>query len=400
MSELARARRLEPSLRAWAHLAPQPAGGGGALDGWPVGIKDLLDVRGMPTGGGAPAPDTDPAAADATVVARLRAAGATILGKTAATEYGWFAPTPSRNPWNPDHSPGGSSSGSAVAVAAGMCRAALGTQTAGSMIRPAAYTGVTALSATRGAFDGSGLVPVSPTLDTIGVFARTVADVASVAETIAGDETRARWAGAGVGALRLGVLERWSYALAAPPVRERVELALGALAEAGASVVTVDPDVDWSALARAHRTIMQREMAASRRERFTADPGHFSPHLREAIAAGLRIDDRDYERALAVRSEAGERLAEAVAPVDAWVTPAATSEPPAGDDPGDPALSVPFSLVGFPALAVPAGLTAGGLPAGLALVSGPWRDRALLDIGRRVEPALAPLRPKRWPDDG
>lgn len=361
-------------IGAWTHRDPEARGTDGPLGHWPVGVKDLLDVRGMPTGAGAvrePA-RPGPAAADAVAVARVRAAGAALLGKTVAVEYGWFGTVTTRNPRALDRSPGGSSSGSAAAVAAGMCRAALGTQTAGSVIRPAAYVGVPAIKLSHGAVPMAGVVPAARSLDSLGVFAASVADLAVATAVVMAEPEIADLP---VTRPRLAVIGGYFDEIVDDGVRRAVDAALDAL---DAEIHTVAPPVDWTALAAAHRTIMRREIALVHLDRFRIDPGHYSAGLGAAIADGAVITDAAYAAACAVRDAARPVFAALPDGADAWLTPAATSYAPEAGLPGDPACSVPFTLLGLPAVAVPVPGVGTSLPAALQLVGPVGAERALL----------------------
>lgn len=378
--------RYEADVGAWVHrIDPEIDDPDGDLAGWPIGIKDLLDVRELPTTSGALSGHGPVASRDATCVALLRKAGAMIFGKTVAVEYGWFGHVTTRNPWDLSRSPGGSSSGSAAAVAAGMCRLALGTQTAGSILRPAAFTGVVGLKFSHGVVPVDGLVPVSTTLDSVGLFGRSATDVS-------------------IGAAQLGQLPIGTTVPRQRPtlawiteyfeectdwaVRSTLKTALARIDRGRLNIVEFAPPIEWARLAAAHRTVMLREMAASRSEQLGTSPGHFSPKLAQAIREGLAIDPDDYVDALATRDRALRSLAPSSYGFDGWLTPAACSTAPVSGEPGDPACNVPFTLVGFPALALPVALAPDGLPVGLQVVADYRHDVDLLRIGQILETAL------------
>ena len=372
---------------AWVSRDVTVTGGAGPLAGWTVGVKDLIDVAGLPTAAGAHDGSVPPpAATDAPVIARLRGAGAAIAGKTTAVEYGWFGTVVTRNPHDLDRSPGGSSSGSAAAVAAGTARIALGTQTAGSVIRPAAFCGVPAVKYSHGALDLTGVVGTSPTLDTLGLFARSVSDLAATSRVLLNGDP-AETAGA-ESRIALGFLDPTPWAVD-PAVRGRFGDALALLTAAGIDVRLAAPAVDWTELAGAHRTIMVTELSRIHRQRFQDDPGHFSASLGGAIAAGQQVADADYRRALDVREAAAAAFADALSGIDAFVTPAAPSYAPPAGVPGDPACNVPFTLAGLPAVALPLPPVPGLLPAGLQLVGPLGADLNLLQVAARCEAALS-----------
>ena len=242
----------------------------GPLHGIPIGIKDIIDVAGLPTRAGSPLRAEHVAAADAPLVARLRAAGAVILGKTVTVEFACFDPSPTRNPWNAAHTPGGSSSGSAAAVAARMCMAAVGTQTGGSLVRPSAYCGVATFKPTYGRIDVEGVVPVSWHLDTVGPIARRVDDLAMLTAVMAG-ETPPDPQTPLARPPRLGLVMPFFMEQASPGIRDATEVALARLRAAGAEVeqVTALPDGFEEILDMQWR-IMAVDAAAWHRETFPA----------------------------------------------------------------------------------------------------------------------------------
>lgn len=371
---------VDGEIHAWVHLDSHPVAiSDGPLAGWSIGVKDLIDVAGMPTRAGSVAVNgghSERARIDAPVVARLRAAGATILGKTAAVEYGWFGEVTTRNPHDLTRSPGGSSSGSAAAVAAGMCRAAIGTQTAGSVIRPAAYTGVPAVKFSHGVLDMTGIVPVSQALDVVGAFATTIADVATIARVLLGadNESQPR----SDGPIRVGLLVHEFRDVCESGVIDEVLKAISPLAgDPRVELLPLTTGLGWDVLRGAHRGLMVRECALSRRAAFEQNWRQFSVVLQEAIREGLALDESVREAALQMRERA-QRQVEGFA-VDLLLTPAATQEAPPYGQPGDPSCQTPFSLLGLPAVHLPVGRGPQGLPVGVQLVGRHGNDLALLD---------------------
>ncbi|WP_418061027.1 amidase [Pimelobacter simplex] len=379
---LDRIAATDAELGAWVGPVTDPGpSAAGPLCGWPLGVKDLIDVRGLPTAAGAydgSAPP--PASADAEVVRRLRAAGAAVLGKTEAVEYGWFGTVRTRHPRRADRSPGGSSSGSAAAVAAGQVRAALGTQTAGSVIRPAAYCGVPAVKWSHGAVPMTGVMPASPSLDSLGAYAASVADLVALSAVALDQEPVAPDPITAAGAPVLAVVEDAAFADIDLRVRDRFARAVDALVARGATVRTLGlgGELPWAEYARAHRTIMVREIATVHAPRHRAEPGHFSPSLGAAVAEGLAISDADYRAALRTRSAARAAFEACLVGVDACLTPAATSLAPPAGEPGSPACNVPFTLAGLPAVAVPTAEVEDELPVAVQLVGAHGTDLRLL----------------------
>ncbi len=282
----------------------------GPLHGIPVGIKDIVDVARWPTRAGSSLTSDRPAEADATVVARLRAAGAIILGKTVTTEFACFDPPPTNNPWNPDRTPGGSSSGSAAALALGMCSGAIGSQTGGSITRPASYCGVAGIKPTWGLVSRAGVVPVSFHLDHVGPMARSVADAALLLRAMAGPDPRdpacspralGDWSGvwqACPAAPRLGVIRPYFFAGADPETAELTLSALQALAEQGAELVDL-PQIDsFDHVHAMHRRIMACEAAEFHRRKFGVPREGYAANMQGLIDEGLTVTMSQYQEAL------------------------------------------------------------------------------------------------------
>jgi Asp-tRNA(Asn)/Glu-tRNA(Gln) amidotransferase A subunit family amidase len=405
---LERVRALEPKVRAWTFLdeehalaqaraADEKKRSGepiGALHGVPVGLKDIIDTADMPTENGTVLHKGRTPRDDATVVTMLRAAGAVILGKTVTTECAYFSPGKTRNPHNLEHTPGGSSSGSAAAVSAAMVPLALGSQTNGSTIRPAAYCGVYGFKPTHGLIPRGGILQLSRTLDHVGLFARTLEDIALLAEEVAGyderdPDTRPR--------ARLPFRQ---ISLEAPPIEpmlafiktphwERVDAeakeALGELVEAlGDRVEEVDlfpsADAGWDW----HKTIMEVEMASNFEREWSTGRDKLSEQLRALIERGREVRAVDYQRALRGIAPAAASLDELfMERYDAILTPAAPGIAPKGlGATGDPRFCTLWTLLGMPALSLPLMQGAGGLPLGVQLVGRRNFDARLLRTAR------------------
>ena len=374
-----RIAEVDDHVRAWVTPVPSEPAGDGPLAGVPVGIKDIVDVAGVPTRCGSRAlVDAPPAEADAGIVRLLRAAGAVVVGKTVTTEFAYFDPGPTRNPHDPTRTPGGSSSGSAAAVAAGMVPLAVGTQTAGSVVRPASYCGVAGLAVARGVLPHDGVAPLAPGLDTLGLFAATVADLAVARAAIDGRDAAPET----TDPLRLLVWDGTAVADVSPAMRDALAAAIDRLRADGATVA--DLDVDLRAATADHRTVMAAEAATTVPEL----PG-LGENLVALVAEGHAVPDGELtaarERSAATRETVLARLADA----DAVLAPGALGVAPPGlDATGDPVLSRPWHVMGLPALAVPGLRDADGLPLGLQLIGHPDREDALLAAGRRLESLL------------
>ncbi len=392
---LERIESLEPSVQAWACLDPtaalaEAAGRDrevragrplGLLHGVPIGIKDVIDVAGMPTTAGAAAFAHTFPTSDATLVTRLRGAGAVILGKTHATQFAYRDPAPTCNPWSLGHTPGGSSSGSAAAVAARMVPAAIGTQTVGSVLRPAAYCGVVGFKGAYGAVPLDGVVPLSHWLDHAGPIARSVADVALLERVLAGE-------GRGVVAVparRLGVVGG-SLDRAEPELRRHLEGILAQFHDAGADVVEVELPDAFAELPKAGQVLLEAGAATFHAETFAAHAGDYGPTIRELVVAGLARTADDVAAADRARDAARQAFASVSVAVDALVTPVASSTAPAlANGTGDGSLCAPWSTIGVPAIALPTGVDGAGLPFAIQLVGSLGDPSRLLDVATWCE---------------
>jgi Asp-tRNA(Asn)/Glu-tRNA(Gln) amidotransferase A subunit family amidase len=403
-----RIRAVEPTVQAWQYLDEEHAiaqarvaderrrsgAGVGPLNGVPVGIKDIIDTGDMPTENGTVLHHGRTPRADAKVVATLRAAGAVILGKTVTTECAYFSPGKTRNPWNPEHTPGGSSSGSAAAVAAQMVPLALGTQTNGSVIRPAAFCGVYGFKPTHGLIPRTGILKLSRALDHVGFFARTLEDLALLAEELVGydeddPDSRPR-ARVPFGAIfdeeppippMLGFLKTPHWERVTPDAKEAFGELVGALGDRIEDMDLIPSAVDawdWQ------KTIMEAEMAANLEREWELGRDKLSPQLRALMERGRETKAVDYQRAL----RGVPRIVESFDEVfmdryDAILTPAAPGSAPKGlGSTGDPAFCSLWSLCGMPAVTLPMMQDAAGMPIGVQLVGRRNFDARLLRTAR------------------
>jgi len=405
---LARVREADATVQAWAFLDPQhvlaqaralderrkEGAPVGPLHGVPVGVKDIFDTADMPTEDGTVLHAGRTPAEDAAVVARLRAAGAVIMGKTVTTELATYAPGKTRNPHNAEHTPGGSSSGSAAAVACGMVPVAVGSQTNGSVIRPAAYCGVYGFKPTHGLISRHGVLKLSRTLDQIGVFARTVEDLALVSEQIVGyDERdpdtlppRARIPFSAVAAEeppfppRLAFVKTPLWERTEPDTREAFGELIGHLgdcAEEFSLPESARDALEW------HRTIMEAEMAANLRVEYERGREKLSESLRAQLERGRQITALEYQVALARIPQLIEGFDQLFQRYDAILTPAAAGTAPHGlQSTGSPMFCTLWTLAGMPALSLPLMQGADGLPLGAQLVGPRYGDARLLRTAR------------------
>jgi Asp-tRNA(Asn)/Glu-tRNA(Gln) amidotransferase A subunit family amidase len=407
---LERIERREAVLHAWAELHPEHALAEaracdeearlhrwrGPLHGLPLGIKDVIHVRGMHTQAGTSAYPTHLAEADAASVAALRESGAIVLGKTVTTAFAYRDPSPARNPWDPTRSPGGSSAGSAVAVADGMCLGALGTQTGGSTLRPASYTGIVGFKSGLGKISTEGLVPVSWQLDHVGIMTRDVQDAALLWNLLRQDRpldwqsTRDKLPPALLphAPKRVWRMREVFEQQADPAMLETLAAVCRVLAEGGVTVVERALPAEFEGVPASHATIMGAEAATWHQGRYLADPAAYPEGVSELVREGLEIRGVEYIRAQRHRAAFIRAMRAAFADVDCAIMPSAPGPAPAPDTTGSARFNSPWSLCGFPSLSLPAGLSGGELPLGVQLVGGPEGEDDLLAAAGWVERLL------------
>jgi Asp-tRNA(Asn)/Glu-tRNA(Gln) amidotransferase A subunit family amidase len=358
------------------------------LHGVPVGIKDIVDTADLPTERGSAIHAGRRPAADAACVARLRGAGAVILGKTVTTEFAYFSPGPTRNPADPARTPGGSSSGSAAAVADAMVPVAIGSQTAGSVVRPAAFCGTLGLKPTRGLVDLTGVMALSGNLDTLGWFARDAEDLALLGGVLTDGWPEAGAHAGGAPAFALSRTPWWDRADA--DAQGAVTRAADRLAAAGASVRDLDLPERFAALPEAQEALMAFDMARSLAHEGEHHADDMSDVLRAFLERGRTIDRAVAEDAVALGAECRALLAEHLEPGETLLVPAVSGEPPAFDEgvTGDPLFCRPWTLLGVPALSVPGATGGHGAPVGVQLVAPARADAALVAVGAWTAPHL------------
>ena len=401
-AELARVDATDPVIEAWAHLDPThvraeadrrdaaPRVRRGPLHGIGIGVKDIIATADMPTQMGSPVYAGNRPREDAECIARLKRAGGYVFGKAVTTALAFLDPGKTKNPWNPHHTPGGSSSGPAAAVAAGHVTGAIGTQTNGSVIRPAAYCGVVGYKPTKDAIPFAGVHLFSETLDQLGTFTRNVADAAYLASALAGAGHVSPVPAPLRKPPRLAYLDGFPWTSEVDcDADDTLDAAATRLRQHGAEVVAVGFPAPWREAHLVHRTIMLFEAATHLAPLQDRERARLSPKLNAALDEGRRITRADYEAAMA-RREAG------VASFTAWfdgydaiIAPAAPGPAPEGlGSTGDPSCCTLWSLVGFPALALPIGLAGNGLPLGMQLATPAGYDDRLLSVAAWCEGCL------------
>jgi len=377
----------EPTVRAWQYLAPEiaPPTAVGPLAGEIVGVKDIIDVRGLPTMMGTDFHDPAPATREGGSVAILREAGGVVMGKTVTTELGHRHPGPTRNPRNLRHTPGGSSSGSAAAVADRMVPMCLGTQTSGSVIRPAAYCGVIGYKPTYNDFDRSGILANAPSMDTLGILARSVDDVGLLRRILL-EAPDGGIREADLSGLRFGLLTAPLWDTADADTRDRIEGFTGALAAGGAQRVKVRLEREVSRLLELHRLISGYEFRRSIAFERIHHLHRLSPILREGrLADGQGIGNREYQNAVQEVAALRMRVARTFAEVDLLVSPSAAGPAPATlETTGEATFSSAWTLAGNPAITLPLFRAGSGLPIGCQLIAGFAEDDRLLAASKKI----------------
>ena len=367
-------RAMDPSIHAWVQVLPQRPPGEGILAEIPFGAKDIMETRGLSTEYGSPIYKGRIGTADAAIVRELRQRGAILLGKTHTTSFAYRTPAPTRNPGNLEHTPGGSSSGSAAAVAAGMVPIALGTQTMGSVLRPASYCGVTGFKASYGLLPMEGVLPLATSLDTLGFFAHTPADMLAL------------WTAMGHSAERTE-----DFDLGAPDPMPEVEPAMAAasrnalivLRRAGISIRPVDITGMLTRLHAAATDVMFYEGARFHQERFKKHGSRLAD-IADLVREGIKMPVGKYDEAKRYIAECRTRVTEMYKATPVILVPAATGLAPLGlASTGDPRMNSPWTALGTPAISIPMPV-AGALPLGLQLTADHGQDARVIRAAARL----------------
>lgn len=371
-----------------------------ALDGVPIGIKDLIDTADLRTTYGSPLFIDHVPLRDAHVVRALRDAGAVIVGKTVTTEFAAFDPPATRNPWNLAHTPGGSSSGSAAAVASAMVPGAIGSQTGGSTIRPASYCGVVGYMPSPGWVGRTGVYPCSWSLDRVGLFGTSVGDVNMLLGGCIGEDRADPISRPVRRHPKRPELPRRAAVLsslveqATPPMRRVVASVADLLASAGTRVESIGADEIELAHA-AHMTVMRAEIASVHSDQYARDTDAYGPHVTELIESGRRVAATDYLRALRYRYRFRREFADTTQGYDVLLAPAAVGAAEANlETIGQPLMNLLATFAGLPAVALPTALDDAGLPLGVQLIGRQDGDEHLLAMAATVEERLEFRRPQ------
>ncbi len=392
----------EPYLKAWVCLDRKGAldcarqlddrlakgESPGPLTGMPVGIKDIFHLRGFATGAGIAGWSSQVELADAPLVATLRQNGAIILGKTVTTPLACFDPPPTKNPWHAGHTPGGSSSGSAAALAAGMIAGALGSQTGGSLCRPAAYCGISALKPTFGLLSLEGVLPISHDLDHPGPMARDLTDLTHLFHALCG--TRPPLESSQT--IHLGIPQGMFAQESTQVVRDHWQRSQKTLARTGIVLSEVLLPADFAELLGDHLTLMAHGAWMTHRVRFEKEPALFPARVSELITRGRAISACDVDLARRSIFRRQRQLAPLMEGQDAWLLPGFHDFPPGPDSTGIPRFHAPWSFLGWPEVSFATEVATNGLPMGLQLVSRPHSDARLLQIAQSIQRILGHVR--------
>ena len=413
-SLLARNRALDHLLNVWVTLDEQAmiasaresaevlttAGPKGPLHGIPFGVKDIFYTKGVKTTACSKILVDFVPEYDSTAVALLKEAGGIMMGKTVTTEFAMFDPPATKNPWNHTRTPGGSSSGSAVGTAAQMFPAALGSQTAGSVLRPASYVGVCGMKPTLGLISRYGVVPVSHSLDTMGFFTRTVEDAALMLSLLCTNDPQddisiesepiqyPEVLKAPLEAPRIAVMKQYFFNESSNEIRAHTDTVITKLADAGAVVQEVSVPSDMNVVKDAHVLVQGAEASTVHQDNYKIRPNDFAPGVRDVIETGLAVSTAEYSKAQELRRIFTQEITAAIKPFDVILTPSTPGPAPDISTTGPPTCQWPWTTCGFPSMTVPSGLSQNGMPLGIQLAAISLNERKLLAVASWCEDVL------------
>jgi Asp-tRNA(Asn)/Glu-tRNA(Gln) amidotransferase A subunit family amidase len=398
-SLLDRIEKIEPIIEAWVTVDKEAVmeqarvkdeevkeGLRSGIHGIPIGVKDIYYTRGIKTTMGSPIFKDYVPADDADMVTRVHEAGGITLGKTETTEFALHDPAPTRNPWNTGHTPGGSSSGSAAAVASGMCPVAFGSQTGGSVIRPASYCGIVGVKPTYDLLSRGNVFPLSWSLDHVGYMTRTVEDAYIMLQALTGEK---RDYTAKEKPPRIGVLSGYFKENADENVWAGFEKAMAKLWGEGVEAIDVQLPESFKLAQDVHRVVMSVETAAAHEDMFKTRRDEYRGYMQGFISSGLLVPATSYLRAQRLRGEIIKDMVGLIGQYDCVVCPSSVDTAPEGLEwTGSPAFNAPWSLTGLPSATVPSGLAENKMPLGLQLIGTPYSEWELLELAGWCERVL------------
>lgn len=373
------------------------------LEGIPYGLKDIFDTKNILTEAGSEIYKGRIPDSDAHVVKLLNANGAVLLGKTITTEFADGHPPETKNPWDANRTPGGSSTGSAVAVATRMLPYALGTQTVGSVLRPAAYNGIVGLKPTYGLVSRSGVIPQSDSCDTVGILCRNVNDAWLILKSIIGYDPKDKRSSIQAESFnisenlenfipKIGFLNKYFMEESDEQVKNSTLSALKSLSNKGATIEELELKIDFESGFQSHRIVQQSEMAQWHEPLYSKYQNKYKPITLEYIKSGFTQNATDYINALEFRNRMRKVFIDSLKSFDVLIMPTASGLPPKDlSRTGDTRFQSPWTFTGLPSIAIPAGLSENGLPQSLQLVSSPYKERKLLNSAKWIESVLGTL---------
>ena len=373
------------------------------LEGIPYGLKDIFDTKNILTEAGSEIYKGRIPDSDAHVVKLLNANGAVLLGKTITTEFADGHPPETKNPWDANRTPGGSSTGSAVAVATRMLPYALGTQTVGSVLRPAAYNGIVGLKPTYGLVSRSGVIPQSDSCDTVGILCRNVNDAWLILKSIIGYDPKDKRSSIQAESFnisenlenfipKIGFLNKYFMEESDEQVKNSTLSALKSLSNKGATIEELELKIDFESGFQSHRIVQQSEMAQWHEPLYSKYQNKYKPITLEYIKSGFTQNATDYINALGFRNRMRKIFIDSLKSFDVLIMPTASGLPPKDlSRTGDTRFQSPWTFTGLPSIAIPAGLSENGLPQSLQLVSSPYKERKLLNSAKWIESVLGTL---------